>query len=314
MDTIGEGYFHRRMVMILGLGNIADAVEILAMGYILTAYDLPLTPLQSSLLTGACFCGMLLGGLESGLCCDVVGRRKALLVHLSLNGFAGLCASLAPSTAHLILCRFVAGIGVGGTVTCLFTLCVEHLPARARGRYVSILCSFWMVGSIFAAGLAWLVLAPVSANSSAKSASSSWRTFAFIAALPSLMCLALTFIYIPESPRYLMARGKVQETEKILTAIHRLHENQNPVENNARSTKLLSESVEDQSLVLWQALFHPPYLALTFVLMTISFCQSFGSYGLATYIPTLFCQVGLLDPYMNALLYSGANLPGNVFR
>ena len=90
---------------------------------------------------------MLLGGFLSGVFCDKWGRRPVLLLNLAINGGAGICAAMSPSIYWLILFRMLAGLGVGGTVTALFALCVEHVPSDARGFYVTVLCSFWMVVS-----------------------------------------------------------------------------------------------------------------------------------------------------------------------
>ncbi|RHY53931.1 hypothetical protein DYB30_009798 [Aphanomyces astaci] len=96
-------------------------------------------------LTAAVFAGMLVGGLVGGVMADAYGRRPIVLLNLGINAVSALLSALSPSLNWLILFRCLAGIGVGGIVSCLFALCVEHLPTSARARYITILCSFWMV-------------------------------------------------------------------------------------------------------------------------------------------------------------------------
>lgn len=50
-------------------------------------------------------------------------------------------------------CRIIAGIGVGGSIPSVFTLYMEYLPVKGRGGMISIVATFWMVGSIYAAGV-----------------------------------------------------------------------------------------------------------------------------------------------------------------
>lgn len=101
--------------------------------------------LQQSTMTAAVFVGMLFGGIGFGRYSDQAGRRKSLLWSLLLNGIGALLASFSYSVNSFIICRVLAGVGVGGSIPCLFTLCVEHLQDKRRGFYVAIVASFWML-------------------------------------------------------------------------------------------------------------------------------------------------------------------------
>lgn len=97
------------MASILGIGNAADAVEVLSIGYIVATIEQQITPLEQSLLTAAVFVGMLLGGLIFGYLSDVYGRRSILLLSLGINGVGGFCAGLSWSVESLIVVRVIAG-------------------------------------------------------------------------------------------------------------------------------------------------------------------------------------------------------------
>lgn len=90
---------------------------------------------------------MFTGGLLFGSLSDYIGRRKSLLYSLLLNGVFGLMSALSPNVYALIIFRTCAGVGIGGTVPAMFTLCSEHVPAHRRGYYVTIVAAYWMVVS-----------------------------------------------------------------------------------------------------------------------------------------------------------------------
>ncbi|EQC27501.1 hypothetical protein SDRG_14703 [Saprolegnia diclina VS20] len=313
VEAIGCGYFHKRMVVILGLGNAADAVEILAIGYILAVYDSPITPWESSCLTAAVFAGMLVGGFIGGVLGDAYGRRPVVLANLAINAIAGFGSALAPTISWLIVCRTFAGIGVGGIVSCLFALCIEHLPPAAQGRYITVLCCFWMLGSIVTAGAAWTMLGKTLDGD--KILPTTWRHFAAFAGLPAALSFVLTYWFVPESPRFLISKGKHDEATRVLHSILALHgESRRPRLEPLDHIKFQAESSGSSVAQRFSALWATYSLRrISLLLFVVAFAMSFGSYGISTWITSLFKSIGLANPYANAFLYAGANLPGNLF-
>uniref|UniRef100_M4BP65 Major facilitator superfamily (MFS) profile domain-containing protein n=1 Tax=Hyaloperonospora arabidopsidis (strain Emoy2) TaxID=559515 RepID=M4BP65_HYAAE len=334
-------------IAILGCGNVADAVEILAIGYILMVYEEAegaVTPWEASLLTAAVFAGMFGGGLLGGVAGDIYGRKPVLLATLAINAVAAFLSALSTSVAWLTFFRTLAGIGVGGVVASLFALCLEHVPVSARGRSVTALCSFWMVGAVLTAGTAWIMLGTY-ANGD-RILSLSWRWFAAIVALPSFMCFVLTWQYVPESPHFLASKGDAQGATSVLQYIHGANGSRRHIQiefassedacegetaKAARKIKgdshlSLQETVDADdpastrhAICTWDSLrviarlFERSNAGPTLLLMLCGFSLSFGSYGMSTWIAKLFKSAGLANPFQNAFLFAGANLPGNVF-
>ncbi|RLN99163.1 hypothetical protein DYB28_006725, partial [Aphanomyces astaci] len=237
--------------------------------------------MAGSCLTAAVFAGMLVGGLVGGVMADAYGRRPIVLLNLGINAVSALLSALSPSLNWLILFRCLAGIGVGGIVSCLFALCVEHLPTSARARYITIL------------------------------------HFAACAGLPALTSFLLTYCYVPESPRFLVSQHQYAEAASVLARIAHV--------NGQReyATPCLTQSDKKADHPHRRQDGKDPYRMQWFVassrlrkvalcLIVTSFALSFGSYGISTWITKLFVSIGLLNPYANAFLYAGANLPGNL--
>ncbi|TDH74420.1 hypothetical protein CCR75_001483 [Bremia lactucae] len=339
MEQIGCGFHQHRVVTILGFGNVADAVEILAIGYLLTVYEDSegaMTPWESSLLTAAVFAGMLAGGIVGGVAGDIYGRKPVLLVTLAINAIAAFVSAFSPNIYWLIFFRAVAGLGVGGVVAALFALCLEHVPVSARGRYVTILCSFWMIGAVLTAGTAWVMLGTYSTGE--RIVAISWRWFAGAVGLPSFTCFLLTMLYVPESPHFLASKGDAKGATIVLQYIHKIHKSGRQIQikfaTEDENAELFTIGIQDsviqksvytdarnlnhnaicsrESLRIVARLFERPHLGSTLLLMLCGFSLSFGSYGLSTWITKLFDSVGMANPFENAFLFAGANLPGNL--
>ena len=112
--------------VILGVCNCSDATEILALSYILglddEKSDFKQTILNNNLarnggiLASSIFLGMLVGGILVGVLGDEYGRKKVLVVGLIANCFAGIVSACAPNLIALACARFVAGVGIGGSI------------------------------------------------------------------------------------------------------------------------------------------------------------------------------------------------------
>ena len=104
------------------------------------------------------FLGMLVGGYIWGSLGDMYGRRKTLIVAMVVNFACGLASSFAGSKNSFIVWRFLSGLGVGGSIPLVWTYFVEFQPRARRGAMVSALATFWMVGNITVAALAWIII------------------------------------------------------------------------------------------------------------------------------------------------------------
>lgn len=128
-----------KFAIILALGNAADAIEILCIGFIMNELDS--TTEEKEFLSAAVFMGMLVGGLICGIWSDKIGRKPCLIISLALNALAGIASTFAPTVPVLIVCRIFGGLGIGGSVPSVFTLGAELFPAAHRGRLLSVIAT-----------------------------------------------------------------------------------------------------------------------------------------------------------------------------
>eukprot|EP00934_Nitzschia_sp_Nitz4_P005028 Nitzschia sp. Nitz4//scaffold30_size153850//72090//73736//NITZ4_002779-RA/size153850-processed-gene-0.42-mRNA-1//-1//CDS//3329547267//5018//frame0 len=312
------------IMLSLGVANSSDASEILCLSYILSDADFHehfLPGDSGGLLAAAVFLGMLLGGLFVGTLGDWYGRKPILLLGLGCNVIAGVLSAMAPTVAVLVLLRCIAGVGIGATVPPLFTLATELAPPSQRGLCVTICASFWMVGSIFVAVVAMCLLGYMGVT---------WRVFAAVCAVPSAMGWYLVRWVVPESPRYLALQGQHSQALNAVNSLAQSMSYRGSLMSLEEVTQCFSQTHGPSSAqarqgvctVLWKSLvaffvsasklYTPQLYSTTWPLQMVWFSLSFGSYGLMTWINTIFVQVHLKDVYFNALLFAISNLPGNI--
>jgi MFS family permease len=307
-----------QFILCLALSNAADAVEIVCIGFIMTELGDTVTQYEKEFLTAAVFMGMLLGGLLCGYLSDIIGRKPCLLYSLGINTIAGFCSAFAPNIDILIGLRIISGIGIGGSVPVVFSLGAEIFPSFTRGKYLSIVAAFFMVGALYASITAWIMLGKT-LNGSYIMPGVTWRGYAIVSGIPALIAFIVSFYYLPESPRYLMDRGKKIEAIKALEymtgeSINNITINNincNDEENNKKDS-IKDNIINNRNISTLSILGGPKLRNTTINLILIWFTLSFGSYGLLTWISNIYKDVGLSNPFADSFIFSLANLPGNL--
>jgi putative MFS transporter len=213
LQLAGTGRFQYRIFLIFGLVWMADAMQVLSIGF--SAPSIARTfgiTMPQALQTGTYFfIGMLVGAFVFGRLADRIGRRPVLLMAVVIDACFGVASAFAPDFTWLLVLRFMTGIGVGATLPVDYTMMAEFLPSDRRGRWLVLLESFWAIGTIL---LAVLALYAVSWGDDA------WRVIFFATGLPALIGLVLR-LYVPESPMFLNRSGKSEQARAVLQRVAR---------------------------------------------------------------------------------------------
>ncbi len=207
----GVGKFQYRLFAIFGLVWMADAMQVLSIGF--SAPSIAQTfgvSLPQALQTGTWFfSGMLVGAFAFGRLADRIGRRPVLMMAVVLDACFGVASAFAPDLGWLLVLRFLTGIGVGGTLPVDYTMMAEFLPSDRRGRWLVLLESFWAVGTILLAILALVAL---------RWGEDAWRVIFLVTGLPALVGVVLRF-FVPESPMYLNRSGQGEQARAVLARV-----------------------------------------------------------------------------------------------
>ena len=156
--------------------------------------------------------GTIVGALIGGRSADRFGRRKLLFFIGLLYVLGALGTALAPSHLVLMIFRFIGGIGVGLSSVCAPIYTAEIAPARVRGRLVGLV-QFNIVLGILVAYLSNYIVAQIVHDPQI-----AWRWMLGVMVVPSVLFLVF-LMTVPETPRWLMARG---HEEKAIAISRRL--------------------------------------------------------------------------------------------
>jgi MFS transporter, AAHS family, 4-hydroxybenzoate transporter len=147
-------------------------------------------PIFSSTLVGA-----TIGAASFGPLADRLGRKTLLLVAVVLIGVFTILTALANSVGMLMVCRMMAGLGLGGATPCFIALTSEYAPARRRATLVTLMWSAFPLGGMLGGLLNTYLLVAIG-----------WRAIFYIGGVAPLLFAVFLLWYLPESIKFLLLR------------------------------------------------------------------------------------------------------------
>ncbi|GAB1383345.1 MAG TPA: MFS transporter [Ottowia sp.] len=175
-----------RLLFTSGLGWMFDAMDVGLLSFILAALkaDWGLSAGQMGWLGAINSIGMAVGAIGFGMLADRIGRKQVFVLTLLLFAIASGLSAFATTLTVLFVLRFFIGMGLGGELPVASTYVSERVPAHERGRIVVLLESFWAVGWILAALIAYFVIPRFDKDMG-------WRVALLLGALPAFYALYL---------------------------------------------------------------------------------------------------------------------------
>jgi SP family galactose:H+ symporter-like MFS transporter len=251
--------------------------------------DFSLSPGLEEIVISAVLLGSLLGAVIGGLLADRLGRRRILIVTAVVFGLGAIGAALAPDTLLLVSARFVAGLAIG-TASFVAPLYISEIaPVAIRGKLVSINQVALTGGIVIAYGVDY-AFAGVGA----------WRWMFALAAVPAA-AFAAGLLIIPDSPRWLAARGRVGEARAVLKRIR----DQEQAEGELREIR---KSVEQQT-AHWSELLGPLVRPAMIVGIGLAIAQQItGINTVIYYAPTILNSAGLSSSSVAILASVGVGI------
>ena len=204
--------FHRRAVLISGMGFFTDAYDLFVIATVATLVKTQwhLTTTQTSWVTGSAILAAFFGALFFGRIADVIGRKTVYTVVALIMIVGAIASALAPGFLFLVVARFVLGLGIGGDYPVSAVLMSEYANRKDRGRLVGLVFSMQALGLIVGPLVALVLL------SSGISGNVTWRLLLGLGALPAAAVVYLR-AKMPESPRFqARVQGKADRAAKQL--------------------------------------------------------------------------------------------------
>ncbi|WP_329576617.1 MULTISPECIES: MFS transporter [unclassified Streptomyces] len=277
MDNAPLTWFHRRLTIYSAGGPLLDGYTLGIIGLALTqvAPQWGLNAVWQGVLAASALIGMFLGGLVLGYITDLVGRQAMYTIDLAMIVVGSLAQFFVDGPVWLLVLRFVVGLAIGADYPIATSLLTEFTPRLHRGSMLGWLTTMWAVGNTIAylVGEAMLQLGP-----------DAWRWMLMSPAIPAAV-LMLARLGTPESPRWLLSKGRVEEAQAAL---------RKALGPSADLADLPSESGETSVRVLVSK----GYLRRTVFVAVFWACSLWPVYAIYAFGPALLQALNLADPHL----------------
>ncbi|MDH1365297.1 MFS transporter [Acinetobacter johnsonii] len=291
------GKFHYTLLWVIGLGWMFDAMDTGLISFILAkmAEDWHMSPTEKGWVVSIGFVGMAIGAVCSGGLADRIGRKTVFAATLVIYSLATAVCAFAPNLTWLLVFRFIVGLGLGGQLPVAVTLVSEYIPAQVRGRFIVLLESFWGLGWLCAALVAYFVIPKFG-----------WHMAFLMGGIPALYAIVIWF-KVPESIPYLINRGRIVEAHALVQQIER----QCGVEVVEH---IIVKPVAEKKTVSFTQLWSGAFARRTLMLWLIWFGIVYSYYGIFTWLPSLLVKQGysIVQSFEYVLVMILAQLPGYV--
>ncbi len=234
-----------------------------------------LNSLQEGWAVSVVLIGCMFGAGLAGPVSDRIGRRRFMLISAVLFLVSAIGCAVPRTITEFVVFRFVGGLGIGSAAVLSPLYIAEIAPARIRGALVSVNQMAIVTGILLAYFINWVFAGAGPAN---------WRYMYATGALPSVIFFLL-LLKVPESPRWLVKKGREAEASRVLTRV-------DTAEAAARGLREIKETLalEEGSL---RELFQPGFRRPIFIAIVLAvFQQITGINAILYYAPRIFESAG----------------------
>jgi putative MFS transporter len=280
--------WYRRMMLIVGTAGFFDAFDALTIAFVAPVLIglWHITPPQIGALVAIGYLGQLIGAIGFAWLAERFGRRGVLQWTIAIIGLLSIACAFAGSYDSLFWLRFVQGLGLGAEVPIAATYMNEFTRHELRGRLVALFQSIFAFGVMVTALVAWWAIPRLG-----------WQSMFVIGTAPALLALVLRRL-VPESPRWLASRGRLDEADATLAAIEAIASKEGPLPPLPTNIPPIVRHSAS-----WLDLFRSGFLGRTLTAWAIAFATSIVGYGLLVWLPTIYRNVYHL-PIEQNLRYS----------
>jgi MFS transporter, putative metabolite:H+ symporter len=266
--------WHVKARLVIGGATFFDAFDALTMAQVLPVL-IPLwhlSRMESGMLIAVGYIGQLAGALGAGFLAERYGRLPVIAMSIVAFSTMGIACGLSQSLTMLFVIRGFQGLGLGGMMPTAAVYIAEVSRAEGRGRFVLLYESVFSVGLVVA-GFVGSIIVP----------DFGWRVMFFAGGLPLIIGLWLPRM-LPESPRWLLSKNRVDEALKAVSRIERESKADLgiPRPSNAPASSAAGPRLS------WRDFLGPIYLKRSLTVWVIWFTSFFVTYSLGTWLPTIY--------------------------
>ena len=217
MDRLPWSSWHVRIIGALGVSWLLDGLEVTLVGSLSGVLEskqgLSLTDPQVTSAATTYLAGAVIGSILFGWLTDRLGRKKLFLVTLATYSLATVGTAFSHGLLWFSVCRFMTGLGIGGEYAAINSAVDELVPGKVRGTVDLVVNGTFWVGASLGAVAAMFLL-----GNHGVPQTLGWRLAFGVGGTLGMLVLLLR-LQVPESPRWLMLRGKEDEADRIVKDI-----------------------------------------------------------------------------------------------
>ena len=218
--------------------------------------------------------GMMIGALASGTLTNRFGRRNLIIWSVFIFSLLTALTAFATDATAIGALRFLAGIGLGGCLPTAISMVTEFAGVRRGANATTTLMTGYHVGAVITALLAVGIMTTFDFG---------WKLMFLLGGLPIIVLLPIMWKFLPESPQYLLMKGRTEEAHRIADMY-----GVDLSETVALQAKAEAEPVttkgKDKALSM---LFTPQYRWTTLLIWAAAFMGLLLVYGLNTWLPQI---------------------------
>lgn len=215
-DIIDNGEVSGQQLLVVGLCmffNMLDGFDITAMAIVASAVsaELVLTADKVGWIFSFALAGMMGGAMFLAPVSDLIGRRRLIIMSVTLVGASVLLTASATTLWEFIVLRFISGIGAGAMLASQATLAAEYSPEKYRSLSVALVTSGYPLGAMFTSVVATFIMPEYG-----------WRGMFWAGGLATLAMGVVAWLLIPESLKFLIERrpdGALDKANAVLTKL-----------------------------------------------------------------------------------------------
>lgn len=257
---------------------------------------------------GCALIGSIAGVLVAGMLSDFLGRKKTMLISALMFSVSAIGCAVCTGFTDLVIYRIIGGVGIG-IVSIVSPIYISEVsPARVRGTMVSFYQLFITIGFLLAYLVNYLILKGAVLDSTDPALgvrmfnNEYWRGMLGCETLPDLLFLTVIF-FIPESPRWLIVKGRETRATGILQRIYGSSEDAKAGLEETRA------SIAGEVKTPWSALLERGIFIAVIIGSAIAILGQFmGVNAVLYYGPKIFADAGFEDPLFSTVLVGVVNM------
>jgi len=232
-----------------------------------------LKPVETSVLAVSTYVGTFIGAIVIGNLADLFGRRVMYIADIVFYIIFAITSGLSINYLMLVLSRIGLGFGIGADQALSFSIIAEVSPAKRRGMLNASTWVLWTIASLLTYVISFSLYPILGDNT--------WRVLFLLSVIPGII-VVLGRMYVPETPRWLVATGKVEEAKEYTKSFF----------NKALGGLVEKPYIKKRNLSRWKEIFERGQLKKTIYISVMWFGITVNTYGIGYFTPFIFRTLG----------------------